>query len=85
MQSQDDFVAWMYLPADVDLKEPLKLQHWDTTALLHFWHARQEAGEGPTFLFKAWKNNNGNMAPSVVSGKSPSRTRTVRKRQRVTI
>jgi hypothetical protein len=53
MQSQDDFVAWTYLPADVDLKEPSKLQHWDTTALLHFWHARQEAGEGPTFLFKA--------------------------------
>ena len=85
MQSQDDFVARTYLPADVDLKEPSKLQHWDTTALLHFWHARQEAGESPTFLFKAWKNNNGDMVPSVVSGKSPSRTRTVRKQQRVTI
>jgi hypothetical protein len=83
--SQDDFVAQTYLLADVDLKQPSKLQHWDTTALLHFWHARQEAGEGPTFLFKAWKNNNGDMVPSVVSGKSPSRTHTVRKQQRVTI
>ena len=36
VQSQDDFVARMYLPADVDLKEPSKLQNWDTTALLNF-------------------------------------------------
>ncbi|KAG2111350.1 uncharacterized protein F5147DRAFT_772075 [Suillus discolor] len=33
VQSQDDFVARTYLPADVDLKEPLKLQNWDTTAV----------------------------------------------------
>ncbi|KAG2094378.1 uncharacterized protein F5147DRAFT_657146 [Suillus discolor] len=56
VQSQDDFVARTYLPADVDLKEPSKLQIWDTTTLLQFWLARQETGEGPTFLFKAWKN-----------------------------
>ncbi|KAG1858207.1 hypothetical protein C8R48DRAFT_674277 [Suillus tomentosus] len=42
VQSQDDFVAQMYLPADVDLKEPSKLQIWNTTTLLHFWRARQE-------------------------------------------
>ncbi|KAG1782880.1 hypothetical protein EV702DRAFT_1040702 [Suillus placidus] len=86
IQSQDDFVAQTYLPADVDLKEPSKLQNWDTTALLQFWHARQERGEGPTFLFKAWKNTDGDMVPSVISGKSPSpQARIVRKRQRVTI
>ncbi|KAG2364359.1 hypothetical protein BDR07DRAFT_1482637 [Suillus spraguei] len=34
VQSQDDFVARKYLPADIDLKEPLKLQNWDMTALL---------------------------------------------------
>ncbi|KAG1821527.1 hypothetical protein EV424DRAFT_1539091 [Suillus variegatus] len=86
VQSQDDFVARMYLPADVDLKEPSKLQNWDTTALLDFWHARQERGEGPTFLFKAWKNKDGDMVPSVISGKSPSpQTRIVRTQQRVTI
>ncbi|KAG1767877.1 hypothetical protein EV702DRAFT_1203535 [Suillus placidus] len=72
VQSQYDFVARTYLPADVDLKEPLKLQNWDTTALLQFWHARQERGEGPTFLFKAWKNTDGDMVPSVISGNSPS-------------
>ncbi|KAG1834747.1 hypothetical protein EV424DRAFT_1531953 [Suillus variegatus] len=66
--------------------EPLKLQNWDTTALLHFWHAWQETGEGPTFLFKAWKNKDGDMVPSVISGKSPSpQTHIVRKQQRVTI
>ncbi|KAG1791713.1 uncharacterized protein HD556DRAFT_1485371 [Suillus plorans] len=86
VQSQDDFLARTYLPADVDLKEPSKLQNWDTTALLHFWHARQETGEGPTFLFKAWKNKDGDMVPSVISGKSPSpQTSIVRKQQRVTI
>ncbi|KAG1844086.1 hypothetical protein C8R48DRAFT_780373 [Suillus tomentosus] len=62
VQSQDDFVARTYLPADVDLKEPSKLQIWDTTTLLQFWLARQETGEGPTFLFKAWKNKDGDMA-----------------------
>jgi hypothetical protein len=46
VQSQDDFVARKYLPADVDLKEPSKLQNWDTTALLNFWYARQENKEG---------------------------------------
>ncbi|KAG1763344.1 hypothetical protein EV702DRAFT_1255604 [Suillus placidus] len=86
VHSQDDFVAQTYLPADVDLKEPSKLQNWDTTALLQFWHARQERGEGPTFLFKAWKNTDGDMVPSVISGKSPSpQARIGRKRQRVTI
>ncbi|KAG1804026.1 hypothetical protein EV424DRAFT_1581745 [Suillus variegatus] len=86
VQSQDDFVAWTYLLADVDLKEPLKLQNWDTTALLDFWHAQQERGEGPTFLFKAWKNKDGDMVPSVISGKSPSpQTHIVRTQQRVTI
>ncbi|KAG2091359.1 uncharacterized protein F5147DRAFT_657963 [Suillus discolor] len=86
VQSQDDFVARTYLPADVNLKEPSKLQNWDTTALLHFWCARQETGKGPTFLFKAWKNNDGDMVPSVISGKSPSpQTHIVRKQQRVTI
>src|SRR6267154_3062897 len=80
VQSQDDFVARKYVLADVDLKEPSKLQNWDTTALLNFWHAWQEKGEGPTFLFKAWKNKDGDMVPSVVSGNSPSdRTRNVRK------
>lgn len=86
VQSQDDFVARMYLPADVDLKEPSKLQNWDTTALLNFWYARQEKDEGPTFLFKAWKNKDGDMVPSVLSGKSPTpQTRVVRKQHRVTI
>ncbi|KAG2130276.1 hypothetical protein DEU56DRAFT_914907 [Suillus clintonianus] len=72
VQSQDDFVARQYVPADVDLKEPSKLQHWDTTALLNFWYARQERGKGPTFLFKAWKNRDGDMVPSVVAGNLPS-------------
>ncbi|KAG2341296.1 hypothetical protein BDR05DRAFT_949881 [Suillus weaverae] len=86
IHSQDDFVTRMYLPADVDLKEPLKLQNWDTTALLQFWHARQERGEGPMFLFKAWKNTDGDMVPSVISSKSASpQAHIVRKQQRVTI
>lgn len=80
VQSQDDFVARKYLPADVDLKEPSKLQHCDTTALLNFWYARQEKGKGPTFLFKAWKNREGDMVASIASGNSPShRTHNIRR------
>ncbi|KAG2356164.1 hypothetical protein BDR07DRAFT_1381016 [Suillus spraguei] len=41
-------------------------------ALLNFWYAQQETGKDSTFLFKAWKNKDGDMVPSVVSGKSPS-------------
>ncbi|KAG1848673.1 hypothetical protein F4604DRAFT_1687634 [Suillus subluteus] len=52
-QGQDDFVERRYLPEDVDLKEPSKLQNWDTTALLNFWYARQESGEGPAFLVQS--------------------------------
>ncbi|KAG2047576.1 hypothetical protein BDR06DRAFT_1024886 [Suillus hirtellus] len=86
VQSQDDFVAWTYLLVDVDLEEPSKLQIWDTTTLLQFWLAQQETGEGPTFLFKAWKNKDGDMVPSVISGNSPSpQTCIVRRQQRVTI
>ncbi|KAG2141229.1 hypothetical protein DEU56DRAFT_754948 [Suillus clintonianus] len=67
IQSQDDFVARKYVPVDVDLKEPSKLQHLDTTALLNFCMEEQR-----------WKNRDGDMVASVVSGNSPShRTRKV--------
>ncbi|KAG2137903.1 uncharacterized protein EDB93DRAFT_1301832 [Suillus bovinus] len=73
LQCQDDF-------------EPSKLQNWDTTALLNFWYARQEKGKGSTFTFKAWKNKDGDMVASVISGGSPShRTRKVKNMQRVII
>ncbi|KAG2076376.1 hypothetical protein BDR04DRAFT_1149418 [Suillus decipiens] len=63
--------------------EPSKLQNWDTMTLLNFLYAWQEAGECLTFLFKAWKNKDGEMVPSVVSSKSPSpATKTIRKRKR---
>ncbi|KAG1732819.1 hypothetical protein EDB19DRAFT_1831176 [Suillus lakei] len=61
VQDQDDFVARMYLPSGVDVKEPSKLQGSEVTALLNFWYAQQEENNGPTFLFKAWRNKDGNM------------------------
>ncbi|KAG2070488.1 hypothetical protein BDR04DRAFT_1118346 [Suillus decipiens] len=74
IHSQDEFVARTFLLADVDLKEPSKLQNWDMT----------EAGKCLTFLFKAWKNKDSEMVPSVVSSKSPSpATETIRKQKRV--
>ncbi|KAG2067291.1 hypothetical protein BDR04DRAFT_1159335 [Suillus decipiens] len=83
IHSQDEFVVRTFLLADVDLKEPSKLQNWDMTVLLNFWYARQEAGKCPTFLFKAWKNKDSEMVPSVVSSKSPSpATKTIRKQKR---
>jgi hypothetical protein len=86
IQIQDNFVARKYLPVDVALKEPSKLQNWDTTALLNFWYALQESGEIQTFLFKAWKNKDGDMVTSVVSDKSLSHlTWNIRKKQRVIV
>ncbi|KAG2147766.1 uncharacterized protein EDB93DRAFT_1250476 [Suillus bovinus] len=86
LQCQDDFVSQRYLPADVNLKEPSKLQNWDMTALLNFWYARQEKGKGSTFTFKAWKNKDGDMVASVVSGRLPSHwTDKVKNTQRVII
>jgi hypothetical protein len=86
IQSQDDFVARNYLPLDVDLKEPSKLQNRDTTALLNFGYAQQESGKTQTFLFKTWKNKDGDMVTSVVSSKPPSHpTWNIRKKQRVIV
>ncbi|KAG1722446.1 uncharacterized protein EDB91DRAFT_1088135 [Suillus paluster] len=61
IECEDDFISPMYLPSRVHLKDPLKLQNSDATALLNFWYAHQENGDDPIFLFKAWKNTVGNM------------------------
>jgi hypothetical protein len=62
------------------------LQNWDTTTLLNFWYAWQDTGEGLTVEFKAWKNKDGDMVASVISGTSTSQqTRKVKKEQRVMI
>ncbi|KAG2069734.1 hypothetical protein BDR04DRAFT_1118896 [Suillus decipiens] len=83
IHSQDDFVVRTFLLADVDPKEPSKLQNWDMMVLLNFWYAWQEAGKCLTFLFKAWKNKDGKMVLSVVSSKSPSPAiKTIRKWKR---
>ncbi|KAG1743267.1 uncharacterized protein EDB91DRAFT_1247348 [Suillus paluster] len=57
----------MYLPSEVHLKEPLKLQNSDATALLNFWYACQEKGRDPMFLFKAWRNKDGDMVKPVLT------------------
>ncbi|KAG1743969.1 uncharacterized protein EDB91DRAFT_1246853 [Suillus paluster] len=70
IECEDDFISLMYLPSRVHLKDPSKLQHSDATALLNFWYARQENGNDPIFLFKAWKNKVGNMMKPVSTGGS---------------
>ncbi|KAG2078367.1 hypothetical protein BDR04DRAFT_1112584 [Suillus decipiens] len=77
------FLTLYYRLCSGNDKEPSKLQNWDMMALLNFWYAWQEAGECLTFLFKAWKNKDSEMVPSVVSSESPSpATETIRKRKR---
>jgi hypothetical protein len=79
-------VARKYLLVDVDLKELSKLQNWYTMALLNFWYAWQESGETQIFLFKAWKNKDGDIVTSVVSDKPPSHlTWNIRTKQRVIV
>ncbi|KAG1748878.1 uncharacterized protein EDB91DRAFT_1244686 [Suillus paluster] len=70
VECEDDFVSPMYLPSRVHLKDPSKLQNSDATALLNFWYARQENGDDPIFLFKAWKNKVSNMMKPVLTGGS---------------
>ncbi|KAG1721482.1 uncharacterized protein EDB91DRAFT_1256510 [Suillus paluster] len=64
---EDDFVSPMYLLTGVHLKEPLKLQNSDATALLNFWHAHQQTDQHPMFQFKAWRNKDGQMLQPVMT------------------
>ncbi|KAG1724388.1 uncharacterized protein EDB91DRAFT_1087483 [Suillus paluster] len=61
VKSQSDFFDDTYWPADVQLVEPSKMDKADATALLYFWHHRQEKKLRPTFCFKAWKDTDGEM------------------------
>ncbi|KAG1721017.1 uncharacterized protein EDB91DRAFT_1088609 [Suillus paluster] len=61
VKSQSDFFDNTYWPADVQLVEPSKMDKADATALLYFWHHRQEKKLRPTFCFKAWKDTDGEM------------------------
>ncbi|KAG2111436.1 hypothetical protein DEU56DRAFT_762207 [Suillus clintonianus] len=61
VKSQSDFFDDAYWPADVQLVEPSKMDKADTTALLYFWHRRQQRKLRPTFCFKAWKDTDGDM------------------------
>ncbi|KAG0693663.1 hypothetical protein DFH29DRAFT_881295 [Suillus ampliporus] len=61
VKSQSDFFDDTYWPADVQLVEPSKMDKADATALLYFWHHRQQKKLHPTFAFKAWKDTDGDM------------------------
>ncbi|KAG1872220.1 hypothetical protein F4604DRAFT_1925832 [Suillus subluteus] len=61
VKHQSDFFDSTYWPANVQLLEPSKMDKADTTALLYFWHDRQQKNICPTFCFKAWKDSDGDM------------------------
>jgi len=59
---------------------------WEAQMYGIWQYARQESGKTQTFLFKAWKNKDGDMVTSVISGKLPSHlTWNIRKKQRVIV
>jgi len=62
---RSEFIADEYLPHDIKIKDPSKLQSSEADDLLDYWHERQENGQRPTFTFKAWMNSNKNMEKPV--------------------
>ncbi|KAG1888828.1 hypothetical protein F4604DRAFT_1915888 [Suillus subluteus] len=61
VKNQSNFFDSTYCPANVQLVEPSKMDKADATALLDFWHHRQQKKLYPTFCFKAWKDSDGDM------------------------
>ncbi|KAG1844999.1 hypothetical protein F4604DRAFT_1937241 [Suillus subluteus] len=61
VKNQSNFFDSTYWPANVQLVEPSKMDKADITALLDFWHHRQQKKLHPTFCFKAWKDSDGDM------------------------
>jgi hypothetical protein len=74
-ERQDAFISTRYLPSDSLLKDPSKLQNTEATELLEFWYGRQEAKKTPTFQFKGWRDNDGEMIDPVDGEDTDSRGR----------
>jgi hypothetical protein len=55
---ESQFVSQLYLPTDVNIKDPSKLQSSEADALLDYWNERQRVKVGETFMFSAWMDNN---------------------------
>ncbi|KAG1890020.1 hypothetical protein F4604DRAFT_1914568 [Suillus subluteus] len=75
VKNQSNFFDSTYWPANVQLVELSKMDKADVTALLDFWHHRQQKKLRPTFCFKAWKDSDGDMEmPTMVLERPDSDT-----------
>ncbi|KAG1756663.1 uncharacterized protein EDB91DRAFT_1241708 [Suillus paluster] len=72
MECQDDFISRLYLPDDVHVKDPSKLQMSKATTLPGFWYDQQENGVPLAFKFKAWKNGWGEMVNLIETTRAPA-------------
>ncbi|KAG2103993.1 uncharacterized protein F5147DRAFT_654512 [Suillus discolor] len=61
VKNQSDVFDKTYWPSGVQLMEPSKMGKADVMTLLDFWYDRQHKHLRPTFCFKAWKDNDGDM------------------------
>lgn len=61
VKNRSDFFDDTYWLTGVQLMEPSKMGKADVTTLLDFWYDRQQKHIQPTFCFKAWKDNDGDM------------------------
>ncbi|OJA18078.1 hypothetical protein AZE42_12769 [Rhizopogon vesiculosus] len=52
--NKSQFILGLYLPTDVKIKDPSKLQSSEADALLEYWYERQTDRVGETFTFKGW-------------------------------
>ncbi|KAG2032019.1 hypothetical protein BDR03DRAFT_985996 [Suillus americanus] len=72
MKGQSRFISSTYLPDNTNILEPSKLLSKDTNAILNFWWERQETQVGPTFMFKGWIDDKGQMHSPVAEDESDS-------------
>ncbi|KAG1722602.1 uncharacterized protein EDB91DRAFT_1088083 [Suillus paluster] len=68
--ARGNFISSQYLPDNVQVKDPLKLQTTEAVALLDFWYDQQENGVPLVFEFKRWKNGQGELVDLVEAAQS---------------
>ncbi|KAG1787391.1 uncharacterized protein HD556DRAFT_1312847, partial [Suillus plorans] len=72
MKGQSRFISSTYLPNDIKITDPSKMQRNEANALLECWLDRQDHQVGLTLKFKAWIDDKGKMHSPVGEGSDGS-------------
>ncbi|KAG1843426.1 hypothetical protein C8R48DRAFT_780723 [Suillus tomentosus] len=72
MKGQSRFISSTFLPNDIKITDPSKMQRNEANALLEYWLDRQDNQVGLTLKFKAWIDDKGKMHSPVGEGSDGS-------------